>query len=143
MQTTTAPDARSISLNLSPRELATILAGLSLRDADLSGTTGEPIHATSGDVDDLATAADTFDALDVEELDELIERLSALEADNFPPESPVALLKAFAATFGRAVDDDEEIAGGDAVDWLTEFLPRVTRTLAAQDRPDVAQTSAA
>lgn len=48
----------------------------------------------------------------------------------FSPENACrALLQVFDARFGDAVAGDTEIDGCDAVDWISEFAPRVRATL--------------
>lgn len=59
-------------------EIATILAALRLRQADLSGVAGEPIRADAGDLDNIATNDGEFDALGIKDIDALCERLNAV-----------------------------------------------------------------
>lgn len=44
------------------------------------------------------------------------------------PSCPATLLQEVVDTFGAAFDTDEEVNGGDAVEWLGEFLPRAQAT---------------
>lgn len=63
--------------------------------------------------------------------------IDALIADLSKPALPKnahrELLHAFDARFGAAFDRDDEIDGGDAVDWICEFLPTVRSTLLQRD----------
>lgn len=45
------------------------------------------------------------------------------------PDTAAALLQEFDARFGDAVAEDAEIDAGDAVDWISEFAPRVRAAL--------------
>lgn len=45
------------------------------------------------------------------------------------PPCPATLVQEVVDTFGQAFDADEDVNGGDAVEWLGEFLPRARSTL--------------
>ena len=51
------------------------------------------------------------------------------------------LLQAFHDHFGDAVLFDEEINGGDAVDWIAEFVPYVRAALSGPVEPTKAQVA--
>lgn len=110
-----APPATDCLPTLGERELATILA--SLRHWQSLGQLPAEHLA-------LATNDGAFDFLANEDIDTLCERLNA------PPANPLhTLLVEFDSRFGESVQDDLEIDGGDAVEWISEFAPQVREVL--------------
>lgn len=100
---------------LGERELATILASLRHWQS-LDQLPAEHLA--------LATNDGAFDFLANEDIDTLCERL------NSPPADPLhTLLVEFDSRFGDSVQDDLEIDGGDAVEWISEFAPQVREVL--------------
>lgn len=64
------------TITLTVPQLATVLAGLRLRQCDLRGTAGTPFVA---DVDNVATSDGLFDALGIDDIDTLCEQLNTPE----------------------------------------------------------------
>lgn len=109
------PSANDRLRTLGERELATILASLRLWQS-LDQLPAEHLALTTDD--------GAFDFLANEDIDTLCERLNA------PPMDPLhTLLVEFDSRFGDSVQDDLDIDGGDAVEWISEFAPQVREVL--------------
>lgn len=143
-----------MQINLSKRELATVLAGLRLRQVDLSGVAGEVIRAEAGDLDGVATDDGDFDALGISEIDTLAERLNTQPADapgderkftwsdmerfgllvsKARTERLEAIIKPLVEGFSElGFDADEEVDGGDCVDHVAFYYPRLAALIASE-----------
>ena len=110
-----SPPANNCLPTLGERELATILASLRLWQS-LDQLPAEHLA--------LATNDGAFDFLANEDIDTLCERLNAL-----PPDPLHTLLVEFDSRFGDSVQEDLEIDGGDAVEWISQFAPQVREVL--------------
>lgn len=116
------PSANDRLRTLGERELATILASLRHWQS-LDQLPAEHLA--------LATNDGAFDFLANEDIDTLCERLNASPVDPLH-----TLLVEFDSRFGDLVQDDLEIDGSDAVEWISEFAPQVREVLSlcAADR---------
>lgn len=116
-------------MHFNRRETAALCAALSL----LKSTSTLP-----DSINVIYTSGDQLMPLDGDEILDLRDRIadSNVNAKQLPPKSPAALLQMLERRFGEAFDDDEEIDGGDAVEWLGEFLPLVRASIEAAPTKD-------
>lgn len=117
-------------MHFNRRETASLCAALTL----LLETSKLPpsIHV-------IYTNGDQLMPLDDADLLELRDRIadSNVSAKQLPAKSPAALLQMVERRFGEAFDEEDEIDGGDAVEWLGEFLPLVRASI--EEAPSKAQ----
>lgn len=60
---------------------------------------------------------------------DIVAKLNKAEAPAGDEALALSLLRGLVATFGPAMDRDEEVNGADAVDWLARFVPRASKAL--------------
>lgn len=111
------------------RELATVHLGLRLVQRLVADQPSLILVDESGTPSTAATEAilelvELNGHLEVPEIDFLYERLATGQV-NQGLGCPVSLLRNFDMRFGDAVDQDTEINGPDAVDWISEASPAI------------------
>ena len=115
------------------RELATVHLGLRLVQRLVADQPSIVLIDDSGTPSVAATEAilelvELHGHLEVPEIDFLYERLATGKV-NHGLGCPVSLLRDFDRRFGDAVEQDVEINGPDAVDWISEASPAIRRKL--------------
>lgn len=105
-------------MHLTSTETAAVLAGLRLLQQS---------DVLPNGVDDVLTNSGQLPRITETAIDALCERINTPST----PSTAERLLLDLERRFGPGFDNDEDIDGADAVEWIGEFLPRMRRALAA------------
>ena len=120
--------------SLTERQLATVSAGLRLRQAEMQCGSGDSTnisaYITAAELDQIATGGGQFNALDVDEIDVLCDSLRACSRSCQEEEDIPAMKDTLQDAVDYLAEAFEEAIDTEAlVEWLSEWRQQAKRAL--------------